>query len=212
MGLTMEKIKQYLIESYDNAFARFGDDPRAVKWLSKASQEKRFRILTEIGNLSGTEILDVGCGKGDFYGYLKNHTIPVTYTGIDINKNFIQFAQKKYPDAYFSVLDIGKEILPKKFDYTFICGLFSELYPTTFVCKTLLKTFRITKKALGFNLISQYSKRREPGFRYESPEEIFQFCMKNLSELVSLRHDYMNENFTIFVYRHPSITTLDQHI
>lgn len=205
MRPNMRKIKKYILESYDAAFARYGDDPRAVKWKSKDSQGKRFRILTEIGDLSETEILDVGCGKGDFYGYLRDCNIQIKYTGIDINKNFIQFARTKYPDARFEVLDIGEEIPKNIFDYTFISGIFSELYATTFIYNTLLKTFRITKKALGFNLISNYSKYRAPGFRYESPEEIFRFCMKNLSDLVSLRHDYMQESFTIFVYRQPSI-------
>ncbi len=205
MEATNDNIKRYLLESYDAAFKRFGDDPRSVKWNSRESQEKRFHTLAEIGDLSGATILDVGCGKADFYGYLYERGIHTQYTGIDINPAFIEFARKKYPDAKFEVLDIGERLPDNMFDFIFLCGIFSELYPKSFIRETISKTFQIAKISLGFNLISTYSIYRVRGFRYESPEDTFRFCMKNLSEYITLRHDYMNENFTIFVYRESSL-------
>jgi hypothetical protein len=42
-----------------------------VGWKSQQTQEARFNALLAIGNLKGKSILDLGCGLGCLYGYLK---------------------------------------------------------------------------------------------------------------------------------------------
>jgi len=89
--------KKELLDFYDRHLKDFGDRPEAVRWTPEG-QRRRFGTLLEIaGNISGENILDFGCGKGDFYGFLKENGITTTYCGIDINKNLISLAKNKFP-------------------------------------------------------------------------------------------------------------------
>ena len=44
---------------------------RKLGWGSKKSQDLRFKILIDRWNLENKSILDIGCGFGDFYFFLK---------------------------------------------------------------------------------------------------------------------------------------------
>ena len=48
------------------------NDPRVVGWLSVEEQEALFSGLLLFYNPSKHTILDVGCGRADLYGYIKN--------------------------------------------------------------------------------------------------------------------------------------------
>ena len=67
--------------------------------------------------------------------------------------------------------------------------------------------FRNTNKALIFNNLNYYVDYKVPSLFYIKPEEVFEFCKKNLSNLVTLRNDYrIKKNtipfeFTTFVYK-----------
>ena len=85
---------EFNINYYDTLIKQHGYDAKSLDWSSKKAQEDRFKILTDIGDLSGCKILDVGCGFGDLYKWLNKQEIQVNYTGIDI-KNFIKIAREK---------------------------------------------------------------------------------------------------------------------
>ncbi len=66
------------------------------------------------------QFLDIGCGKGFFY---KTATMKgYNYTGIDISKEMIKYAKKRYPDGNFIVCDARKlkKISAKSFDLILI--------------------------------------------------------------------------------------------
>jgi hypothetical protein len=54
---------------------------------------------------------------------------------------------------------------------------------------------------LAFNALSDLNPRKDFELYYTSPEEILRFAVKSLSPYVSLRHDRMLYDFTMFVYR-----------
>ena len=104
----MKKISnQVLIESdketrkrYSKRLQKFGYDPRTLGWDSQKNQESRFKIATNSFDMKDLSVLDLGCGLGDFYTYLKNQFIPTSsYSGIDINPELIDFCKKKHIDA-----------------------------------------------------------------------------------------------------------------
>ena len=95
-----ELSKDYLISFYNNLLKRHGDSPEALRWTPKG-QMLRYHQLLEIGtSIDGASILDFGCGKGDFLGFMKAMGIEVKYTGLDINQKLIELAKKKYPDGW----------------------------------------------------------------------------------------------------------------
>jgi 2-polyprenyl-3-methyl-5-hydroxy-6-metoxy-1,4-benzoquinol methylase len=49
----------------------FGDAPQAVRWTPEGQKNRYEKLFGIAGDLSGKHILDFGCGKGDFFGFLK---------------------------------------------------------------------------------------------------------------------------------------------
>lgn len=194
--------KQHLIEAYRKSLAEHGDTAPAVH-LREVSQRYRFKVLTEIADLERARILDYGCGKGDLYPYLVEQGFRGAYTGFDISAELIELARKKHPGARFEVRDIEEEEVREKFDYVLISGVFNNRISNnwTWMQSVLKKCFACVTQGLAFNAISTYVNYREEPMFYASPEETFRFCMTDLSPSVTLRHDNLPYNFTVYVYR-----------
>lgn len=96
-----------------------------MRWTSEGQLLRYKTLLTIAGDISGKSILDFGCGKGDFYGFMKENNISVQYFGIDINENLIALAKQKYPEAEFFIIDIEEEAFERSFDIIFVCGVFN---------------------------------------------------------------------------------------
>jgi len=61
------------------------------------------------------KIIDLGCGNGRLYGYLRQNYQKVNYTGIDFCEKLIEIAQKNYSQARFELADISKHSTYKNF-------------------------------------------------------------------------------------------------
>ena len=112
-------------DTYNKMLSSGVDDAERVGWGSVDSQEKRFGVLTEIGDLDNGSILDVGCGLGAFVDYTHKAHLNLSYTGVDINLNMIEEAQKKHSDVEFIHTDItydGHTLNDRRFDYVFLSG------------------------------------------------------------------------------------------
>ncbi len=71
-----ELSKEYVISFFDKNLMLNGDKPDAVRW-SSMGQTLHYQSMLDIGNINGKKILDFGCGKGDFYQFLKDRGITV---------------------------------------------------------------------------------------------------------------------------------------
>lgn len=201
--------KEYVVSFFNKNLELFGDRPEAVRWTHEG-QIMHYQAMLDIGDISGKRILDFGCGKGDFYGFLKDKNIDVHYTGLDINKNLIKFAKEKYPNIDFRVFDIEEEELREDFDFIFLCGVFNLKVSglEEYIRSTLIRLFKHCKIGLAFNALSVHNPRKDFELFYLSPEDILSFAIKNLSPFVSLRHDRIPYDFTLFVYRERNYKTL----
>jgi len=198
-----ELSKEYVISFFDRTFAMHGDRPEALRSTHKGQLLHYLSLLDIAESIQGKKILDFGCGKADFYQFLKDRDISVDYSGFDINERLISLARQKFPGCAFRVFDIEKDVLDEDFDYIFLCSVFNlkvqgldELIRATL--KTLFSHCRI---ALAFNALSAQNPKKDFELHYVFPEELFQFVVKNLSPFVSLRHDRLPYDFTLFVYR-----------
>lgn len=194
--------KEYIISFFDKTLDLFGDRPEAVRW-TKEGQIRHYEAMLDIGDIQGSKILDFGCGKGDFYGFLKDRGMDVKYTGIDINERLINLARNRYPGVDFRVLDIEKEDLQEDFDFIFLCGVFNLKVSglDDLIRSALIKLFRHCRKGLAFNALSAHNPKKDYELFYLKPEDIFGFALKNLSPFLSLRHDRIPYDFTLFVYK-----------
>ena len=107
---------------YKSLFVRHGFSARAVKARTYIQQELRFKYLFECASIqSNDSILDVGCGFGDFFNFIKKKNLKCQYTGIDFVDDFIKCANKKYykdKNAEFVKLKMNPPKILKQF-YTF---------------------------------------------------------------------------------------------
>jgi len=77
-------------------------------------------------HLKGKSVLDLGCGQGRFVPIFKG----MDYLGIDISKDMIKRAKKKYKNKIFSVVDIN-DIHSNIFlvNTIFTCTLLQHIIP-----------------------------------------------------------------------------------
>jgi len=194
--------REYVISFYDKTLRMFGERPEALRWTF-SGQLRHYEALLDIGDIEGRKILDFGCGKGDFYRFLRERNISVRYSGFDINENLISMAREKNPGVPFMVFDMEKDTIEEDFDYIFLCGVFNlnvqGIRET--ISKTLKTLFGHCRIGLAFNALSTHNPKKDFELHYVSPEEMFSFGVENLSPFVSLRHDRISYDFTMFVYR-----------
>lgn len=195
--------KEYVISFYNRNLMMHGDRAEALRWTPKG-QLCHYEALLDIAeSIAGNNILDFGCGKGDFYGFLKERTIHVKYTGCDINENLITLAREKYPETVFRVVDIQNDSLSEDFDYIFLCGVFNLEVPgiDKDMRDILKRLFSHCRRALALNALSAHVPQKDFELHYISPEELLAFAIDELSPFVSLRHDRLPYDFTMFVYK-----------
>jgi len=195
-----------IIARYEEKLNKYGISPQAMGWRDKVQQYVRFAILSEIGDLNNHSVLDIGCGFGDFFDFLKQKGMKVEYTGYDISSRLIKIAEKKYPRAIFKVKDISEEEVNKKFDYVISSGIFNHKLSNNenFVREMLTKSFELCNIGIAINMMSSYVDYQDEHLYYYHPEAIFAFC-KSLTRRVTLRHDYMPYEFTIYLYKQEGI-------
>jgi SAM-dependent methyltransferase len=199
-----ELSKEYIISFFSNTLLMHGDRPEAVRWTAEG-QRMRYECLLDIDrSIAGSRILDYGCGKGDFYGFLRDKGVHVHYTGLDVNDKLISLAREKYPECRFEVFDIEKDTLQEDFDYIFLCGVFNlkiEGLNET-IKNTLKRLFDHCLIALAYNGLSARNPKKDFELHYVLPEEIIGFSIKHLSRFIRLDHDRIPYDFTIFINRH----------
>src|SRR6266849_3227319 len=118
------QAKELMVSDYRGRFQKYGDAPESVG-MSSEGQRFRFQKLMEIGDLRKRRILDLGCGIGDFYPLLVEKFGELDYTGIDLVREMVDFAAKKYPRARFLCRDLFADDLAETLDYVFISTVFN---------------------------------------------------------------------------------------
>ena len=194
----MSKIKNI----YKELFKIHGDSPIAVKAASKDQQYKRFHNLLRCCNISkGDTVLDLGCGTGEFYEFVKKFRIK-KYCGVDFLDEFIEagkFKYKKNKKVKFIKLNFEKKNLPKNYDWVFLSGSFNDkkLNSKKFMLRTLEKMYRSCVKGLVFNALSKHVDYEDKNLFYSYPEELIKFSVKHLSKYYVLRSDYQLKSKTL---------------
>jgi SAM-dependent methyltransferase len=206
------KVKQAgSIENYyRELFQKFGDSHETVRYSSKKSQFKRYHTLVKIGDLTGSKVLDFGCGVGHFLEFLSTQNLNIEkYIGIEIVPEMLAFARNKYPSASFF---LPSELNKLSFDYGFVSGTFNDKVKNNrkFWQDTIARLFSRCEKGIAFNMMSTYVNFQNKDLFYESPEYVFQFVKNNLTPYVTLCHDFeTKENsvpfeFVIYAYKYPN--------
>jgi len=181
-------------------------DFKTVGWGSKSSQYLRFKILSEIDDLKGAKVLDVGCGLGELYYFFEKNDFKIqSYKGIDISEELIKEARKRFSiekKASFDYLNIDKVMGEGIYDYIFLSGSINLKMENnlSFAKMALNRMYSLCRKGIACNFLSSYVDFSLAKDHHYSPEELFSYS-KKLSNRVVLRHDYPLYEFTIYIYK-----------
>ncbi|GAB5045715.1 class I SAM-dependent methyltransferase [Thermodesulfovibrio sp. TK110] len=157
-----ELAKEYVIDFFTKRLLHFKNSPESVGW-TRTGQLLRYETVLKLIEPEGKRLLDFGCGKGDFYGFLRERGVKCRYVGIDINPSLIEFARKSYPEAEFHVMDIENEPLPEVFDLTIAIGVFNlAVQNVKEVMQRCLKIlFQHTTERLIFTCLNEKTKLKD---------------------------------------------------
>ncbi|MAH06459.1 MAG: hypothetical protein CL561_12960 [Alphaproteobacteria bacterium] len=194
------------VRQYTELLETHGLNHQSLDWGSERSQHKRFKILAEIGLTDNDSVLDIGCGLGDLFGWLKMHDYKnIQYKGIDITDALIKQAQVKYPSAVFESVNVLEGNYTTQFDYVFASGVFAKRNTDTAnFAKTMIeKMFSFAQKGVAFNSLSSLSENLSADDNSLDPYGLLDFC-RNLSPWTILRMDYHPHDFTIYIKREQS--------
>jgi len=126
---SLENISSDMIKRYSNRYNKLGYNVKTLGWGNKEQQYQRFDDLLDIElPLNNKTLLDIGCGFGDFYIYLKNKNVNFKhYTGIDINPDLINETKNmginNQKDCSFGVHNILKGGIDIKVNTAFLIGV-----------------------------------------------------------------------------------------
>ena len=184
------------------------DDYAILGWESRQAQESRFQVFTELADCRGKSILDVGCGLGNLYGYLRERNINCDYTGIDIIEEMVDRAAAKY-DADFRRVDIFKKnpFGINEFDIIYSSGIFNiQLGNNERFLKRAVELFlEIGREKIIFNLLHESSCCKERVYWYTTEERVqtilsgvqFESCR------ISFNKRYLDNDFTVCIEKLP---------
>ena len=191
---------------YDRLAEKLSDDARAAGWQSSRTQNLRFLSLSLIADLSESTILDVGCGVGDLYVFLKTEFHGFQYHGIDLSQKMIERAQEKHPEASFSAdnLFAFSEKKASSYDYVLASGAFSYKVPKPmhYLRECIVEMQKLSKKGIAFNLLSEQAPSElkvQSRFHYYNPVEVLALCLE-FTPYVELKHHYLQNDFTVFLH------------
>ena len=194
--------RAHLLSRYDARLSKFGD---SIETLASGTEERRrirFDVLVELGLFDGCSVLDVGCGFGDFFGYLsRDRGMSVRYTGIDINPALIDIARRKYPAAAFAVGDAQSDEIPFA-DFIVSSGAFNLRLQHgsnyDLIGDVLRRCYERSRQGVAIDLLSSYVDFERPETFHYEPERVFSIA-KRLTKRVSLRHDYPLFEFCVYL-------------
>ena len=191
---------------YDALVAEHGRSFRACGWGSRASQHARFAVFTEEVPLDGS-VLDVGCGLGDLYGYLRDSgRVPAAYRGIDLSPSMVDSARGAFPGVDFAVEDLLATRPERCYDHVVASGIFTYIGESNVELfhQLIEAMYARCARALVFNSLSTWATDEAHGEFRADPVDTLRF-VASLSSRLRLRTDYHPRDFTVVVHRPPQL-------
>jgi len=182
-------------EFYSESLKEHGISAQGVRWNNKHSQYKRFEAITKRikKDISASTIIDVGCGFGEYFSYLKtNKKSPMKYIGIDCEKDMINICQKRFQTEEFHHLDVLKDELP--FGDYLVCSGALNILEYEDMELFISKCFNHSQKGFVFNSLKNLT------FNNIKQYEVVDIC-KKYSQKISIFDGYLDNDFTILMVK-----------
>jgi SAM-dependent methyltransferase len=188
----------YLIRSWN-----YDLPENKVGWRTRQNQELRFRTLAGIGDLQNKKILDLGCGLGCFYGFLKDRGWQGEYTGIDILGMMVRSARKRFPEARFEKRDVLLHPPSEKWDYVFVNGVFNHKVRDNWawIEQMVGQGLASAREGMAFSLLNLEVGWLDSDLFYAHPQELEQRAHRWSGGKYKLFKGYLPEDMTVYLYK-----------
>lgn len=189
-----------VIQRYQRRITEHG--PTHASMASGGPQKQRARHAVHASALFGERphLLDIGCGLGEFYAFLRDSGRAVHYVGYDVVPEYIAECRRLYSECHFEQRNIFTEGIGGQYDTIVMSQVLNNRYrhsDNMRVLQTALTlAFQHTRVSVSVDMMSDNVDYRNEDLYYYSPEAVFSFA-RTLTRRVILRHDYRPFEFTI---------------
>lgn len=214
----MDKSYEAIYKHYEYCLEKYGDCNLGMNWPNIEGMITRFKVMTDlIRTNESCRLLDLGCGNGAFYTYLKHHKPDVSYSGWDISNKFIDLCKKKYPNGKFKQVDIlnedickpNNEVYRYPYDYVVMNGIFTVKNNLSFdqmfsFFKEMVKKVYndYTEVGLSFNVMAKELDHEREDLFHLSHDLLANFICKELkTRNYVIRNDYGLYEYTTYIYK-----------
>ena len=188
---------------YQTRIAQLGVTLQSMNTGGQVKQQIRHAVHAEVVR-SDDEVLDVGCGIGQFYQCLRGRGHRGRYHGIDIVPEYVAHCAQQFPEARFELRDVFETAIRRQHDVIVASQVFNDHYrhsDNPAVLKRFLgMAFEATRRVVTVDMLTSYVDFTVPDLYYFPPEEVFAFA-KSLTRFVRIRHDYLPFEFSIQLFR-----------
>lgn len=219
----------YALSSFFYSIILKSNDKYLLGWESSKSQRERFRVCLEELSYLGIEkekdifsIFDVGCGYGALYKYLLEYDVACHYTGMDCEKECIDYAQRQYNydkstfPQFFSANLFDADVDVKnwgQYDLCFMSGVLNinidkYLYAGAMyevILFVIQKLLYISKYGVVCNFLHEKTSSKDTVFFYHNPERLVTFLNKHNIDVVHVRDDYLANDVTFVLKKATSL-------
>lgn len=207
-----DKHRRRIIKRHQHSIQERGYEATALFWRDQSVQEKRFDILIDFMRLYALaeqkrdviDLLDVGCGFGDFCPYLKEAGFLVNYTGIDVSPDMVRAGQFKQGDIHLLQGELFDfDWAEGSFDWVVCSGAMNEVVDLPdqegqYAQAMIQKMYALCRQGVVFNLLdaSHEWTNSRPDLQSFDAKQVSGFC-QDLTKSVSVRQDYLPNDFTV---------------
>lgn len=194
--------KRRILRHYEPRIRPGRENFDILDWASADSQRLRFSVLLRNVDLRARTLLDVGCGLGDLWAYLKSQSIDTHYTGVDISQKMLQAARARHPDGRFLHGDpFAQEnglFAPKAFDVVFASGVFNLNLGNNdlFLPEAIARMMDLAKTCVVLNLLHNRTRYKDHHYAYYGPADV-QEKIRPIGWQIRLVDDYLANDFTL---------------
>lgn len=178
---------------YLSSINKYGLSAKGVNWVSKETQELRFKIILSMLPNNIDTLVDAGCGFGDFYTYLQANNLKCNkYTGIDSLDKMCSIAIENTKQEII-LANITKDALPQA-QYYICSGAMNVL--NNFETHLFIRNcFMASKKAFIFNIL--HGNKQSDTYNYLSTQKIQAIAKELHVRHVEIQDNYMQNDITV---------------
>ncbi|WP_018293778.1 class I SAM-dependent methyltransferase [Mariprofundus ferrooxydans] len=197
--------RQAMIERHRDSLDYFGYAPQALYWGTSEEQLARFGMLAGIGIRSGASLLDVGCGFGDLYCWLRSQDLVVDYTGLDISPEILAKGRELNPALRLVQGELFDfDWAPQSFDWVVLSGTLNWDVGegSAYARRVIRRMFSLCRFGVAFNLldIRTLDMTGLGEIVAYQPHKVLAFC-EGITSDCTLYCDYLEDDFTIYMRR-----------